>query len=85
MESILKNVYKDIYMSYTKRKGVFSMEYIEKTTDMEIFEIMYDIAMDILREYNANSFYDLPVYEKLIKFFGWESADLFLYNVYRID
>ncbi|WP_446899693.1 hypothetical protein ACSVC9_07390 [Clostridium sp. LBM24168] len=61
------------------------MMYIKETTNTELFEIMYDIAVSTLKIYNAKSFYDKNVYEWLIKVFGHKKTEWFLYNCYRVD
>lgn len=58
---------------------------IKSIFNTELFEAMYDIAMDTLKMYNAKSFYDKRVYNKLIETFSQKNTDWFLYNFYRID
>lgn len=61
------------------------MVYTKRNKDEELFNIMYDIASITLTMYNAKSFYDKKVYNWLIKAFGYEKTEWFLYNYYGID
>lgn len=58
---------------------------VKNILNTELFEAMYDIAINTLEFNNANSFYDKRVYDKLIETFGQKNTDWFLFNWYRID